>query len=71
MHDFTPYQRYPTTQTSATSHAEFLTLASLRYKIHVAVAAIDNEADLRAVLAMVEHAAMTGAAIIADNEDRT
>lgn len=53
MDDFTPYQVYPTVQTSAKSHAEFLTLASLRYEIHAAVAAIETEDDLRTILSRV------------------
>lgn len=53
MQDYTPYQRYPTTPTAAKSHAEFLTLATLRYKIHEAVSNIKTESDLRKALETV------------------
>lgn len=48
MHEYKP--RRPS---SAKSHADFLTLASLRYEIHAAVACIENEDDLRTILSRV------------------
>lgn len=45
---------YPTKRTQAKSHAEFLSVASLRYKIHCAVARLESVDDLRAVLLLAE-----------------
>lgn len=50
MHEFKRDQRHPS---NAKSHADFLTLATLRYEIHAAVSCIDNEDDLRTILSRV------------------
>lgn len=54
MQDYTPFFLYPVSPTKAKSHAEHITLASLRYRIHTEVAKVETLEDLTGILETVK-----------------
>lgn len=54
MQDYTPFFLYPVSPTKAKSHAEHISLATLRYRIHTEVAKIENAEDLAGILDVIQ-----------------